>query len=87
MVSFGRLNLQDAVHAALPRSEQFRGSLYVKSFSEDLSLIIGPFEMLRLGVLAESCSVSRGSCPSPFILVDGGEPSQPTFTLHISIKA
>jgi hypothetical protein len=36
--------------------------------------------MLRPGALTVICSLCRGSYPSLFILVDGGDPSQPAFS-------
>jgi hypothetical protein len=42
------------------------------------NFLFGLFEML--GALAVICFLSRGSHPPLFILVDGGDPSQPTFS-------
>jgi hypothetical protein len=39
------------------------------------NFLLGLFEMLRPGALTVICSLCRGSYPSLFILVDGGDPS------------
>jgi hypothetical protein len=44
------------------------------------NFLLGLFEMLRPGALTVICSLCRGSYPSLFILVDGGDPSQPAFS-------
>jgi hypothetical protein len=51
------------------------------------NFLLGLFEMLRPRALTVTCSLSCGSHPSLFILVDGGDPFQSTFMLHISVKA
>lgn len=82
MVPFGRPNLQHTAPVASPRLEQFRGSLYPKPFSKEISL--RPFEMLRPRALTVTRSLSRGSHPSLFILVDGGDPSQHVYAPHLN---